>query len=82
MIAAEDHDIPPPLISFVRLLLLRPEDWVKAVEKQKFPKPKLTEEDGSAILDVVNQGLRQRLNEFPSPIKVSSSGVRVRWTRN
>lgn len=70
VIAAEDHEIPSPLISFVRLLLLRPEDWERAREKQKFPKPKVAEEDGSAVLDVIAQGLRQRLKEFPSPIEV------------
>lgn len=70
MIEAEDAEIPPPLISFVRLLLLAPSDWEKAKERQKLPKPKLTEEDGSTVLDVINQGLRRRLNEFPSSIEV------------
>lgn len=63
------------MISFVRLLLLCPENWEKAKEKQKFPKPKLTEEDGSAVLDVINQGLQQRLSDFPSPIEVFASGM-------
>lgn len=77
VIAAEDHgEIPPPLISFVRLLLLQPEDWEKAKEKQKFPKPKFTEEDGSSVLGVINHGLRKRLDEFPSPIEVIASGAR------
>lgn len=76
MIAAEDHEILPPLISFVRLLLLWPEDWEKIKEKQKLPKPKLTEEDGPAVLDVIKRGLQQRLDEFPSPIEVFTSGVR------
>lgn len=76
MIAAEDHEIPPPLVSFVRLLLLCPEDWEKAKERQKFPKPKFTEEDGPTVLEVINQGLRQRLDKFPSPIEVFASGVR------
>lgn len=78
MIAAEDREIPPPLISFVRSLLLRPEDWEKAKEKQKFPKPKFNEEDGLATLGVIDRGLRQRLDEFPSPIEVFvfATGVR------
>lgn len=70
MIEAEDLEIPPPLISFARMLLLSPKDWEKAKEKQKLPKPKLSEEDGSTVLDVINQGLRRRLEEFPSPIEV------------
>ena len=76
MIEAEDDEIPPPLVSFARLLLLSPEDWERAREKQKLPKPKLTEEDGSAVLNVINQGLRQRLEEFPSTIEVFTAGLR------
>jgi len=74
VIEAEDIDLPPPLISFVRLLLLSLKDWEKAKEKQKHPKPKLSEEDGLTVLDVVNQGLQRRLDEFPSPIEVIVSG--------
>jgi SET domain-containing protein 6 len=70
VIEAEDAEIPPALISFVRLLLLTPGDWEKAKEKQKLPKPKLTEEDGLAVLDVIKQGLQRRLDEFPSSIEV------------
>lgn len=74
VIEAEDLEIPPPLISFIRLLLLLPKDWEQAREKQKLPKPKLSEEDGSTILDVIIQGLQQRLDEFPSSIEVITSG--------
>jgi SET domain-containing protein 6 len=74
VIEAEDIEIPPPLISFARLLLLSPEDWEKAKEKQKLPKPKLGEEDGSAVLVVINQGLKRRLDQFPSAIEVPTSG--------
>ena len=73
MIEAEDLEIPPPLISFARLLLLSSQDWEKAREKQKLPKPKLGEEDGSIVLDVINRGLQRRLDEFPSPIEVIAS---------
>lgn len=73
MVEAEDLEIPPPLVSFIRLLLLSTKDWEKAREKQKLPKPKLDEEDGSIVLDVINQGLQRRLDEFPSPIEVIAS---------
>ena len=73
MIEAEDLEIPPPLISFVRLLLLSPEDWEKAKEKQKLPKPKFSDEDGSTVLVVINQGLQRRLDQFPSTIEVPTS---------
>ena len=75
VIEAEDSGIPSPLISFIRLLLLPQKDWEKAKEKQKLPKPKLNEEDGSIVLDVISQGLQQRLDEFPSPIEVFESGL-------
>ena len=74
VIEAEDLEIPPSLISFARLLLLSSEDWEKAREKQKPPKPKLGEEDGSTVLVVINQGLQQRLDQFPSAIEVPASG--------
>ena len=74
MIEAEDLEIPPPLVSFVRLLLLPHKDWEKAREKQKLPKPKLGEEDGLTVLEVISQGLLRRLAGFPSPIEVIASG--------
>lgn len=70
VVEAEDLEIPPPLISFVRLLLLSPKDWEKPREKQKLPKPKLGEEDGLTVLEVISQGLLRRLADFPSPIEV------------
>lgn len=74
VIEAEGLEIPPSLISFARLLLLSPEDWEKAKQKQKLPKPKLSEGDGSAVLVVINEGLQRRLDEFPSAIGVFASG--------
>ena len=74
VIEAGDLEIPPPLISFARLLLLSPEDWEKAKEKQKPPKPKLGEEEGSTVLVVINQGLQRRLDQFPSTIEVPALG--------
>jgi hypothetical protein len=74
VIEAEDLEIPPPLISFARLLLLSPKGWETTRERQKLPKPKLSEEDGPTVLDVINQGLQRRLDEFPSPIEVIASG--------
>jgi hypothetical protein len=79
VIEAGDLEVPSPLISFVRLLLLSPKDWNKIIEKQKLPKPKLTEEDGPTALDVIHQGLQRRLDEFPSPIEVISSGPQAEW---
>ena len=82
MIEAEDPEIPPPLISFARLLLLSPKDWERAREKQKLPKPKLGEEDGLTVLAVIKQGLQQRLDEFPSPIEVLASGLQAKRQEN
>jgi len=70
VVEAEDLEIPPPLISFTRLLLLSPKDWEKAKEKEKLPKPKLDEEDGLTVLQVISQGMLLRLAQFPSPIEV------------
>ncbi|KAF9653963.1 SET domain-containing protein [Thelephora ganbajun] len=67
--AQKGLEISPPLISFARLLLLSPKDWERAREKPKLPKPKLSEEDGPAVLDVISQGLQRMLDEFPSPIE-------------
>jgi SET domain-containing protein 6 len=75
VIEAEDIEIPPPLISFARLLLLSREDWEKVKQRQKLPKPKLSEEDGSNVLDVINQGLQHRLNQFPSTVEVRAPGL-------
>ena len=74
VIEAEDLEIPPPLISFARLLLLSPKDWERAREKQKLPKPKLDEADGLTVLGVISQGMLLRLANFPSPIEVIASG--------
>ena len=77
VIEPEDPEIPPPLISFARMLLLSPKDWEKVREKQKLPKPKLSEEDGPTVLEVINQGLRRRLEEFPSLIEVLMSWPQI-----
>ena len=82
VIEAEDPEIPPPLISFARLLLLSPKDWEKAREKQKLPKPKLGEEDGLTVLAVIEQGLQQRLDEFPSSIEVLASRLQAKRQEN
>ena len=70
VVEAEDLEIPPPLISFARLLLLSPKDWEK---KKKLPKPKLGEEDGTSVLEVISQGLLRRLAGYPSSIEVIAS---------
>ena len=75
VIEAEDLGIPPPLISFALLLLMSPEDWEKAKQRQKLPKPRLSEEDGPTVLDVISQGLQQRLNQFPSTVEVRAPGL-------
>ena len=75
VIEAEDLEIPPPLITFVRLLILSPENWEKAKEKQRLPKPKLSEEDELTVLAVINQGLQRRLDEYPSTIEVFAPGA-------
>jgi len=76
VVGADDLEIPPPLISFARLLLLSHKDWEKAREKQKLPKPKLDEEDGSTVLEVITQGLERRSAEFPLLPEVIASKPR------
>ncbi|KAJ6629490.1 SET domain-containing protein [Mycena sp. CBHHK59/15] len=57
-------DIPQALASLIRLLRLTPDEWRKAVEKDKVPKPKIDAE----ILDVVGAVLERRLKEYPTSL--------------
>ncbi|KAI8977011.1 hypothetical protein BDF20DRAFT_872393 [Mycotypha africana] len=60
-----EYEIPPELIVTVHVLIATPGDFKKMVEKEKLPKPKLTEEVKNIILSI----LRTRLERYPTDIK-------------
>ncbi|KAF7305874.1 Ribosomal lysine N-methyltransferase 4 [Mycena chlorophos] len=64
LILESDHQIPPALISLIRLLQLDETDWGKTVEKDKPPKPKLDAESMGVVIRV----LERRLGEYPTTI--------------
>ena len=61
-----DLELPPELISFVRLLLLPLDEWAKVRDKRKPPKPKVDLEALNIIYDVLDQ----RLKGYPTTVKV------------
>jgi N-lysine methyltransferase SETD6 len=60
-------NVPPALISFIRLLQLSEEAWENVRDKGKPPKPKIDAE----ILENVKQVLEQRMREYQSDLQVS-----------
>jgi len=71
-----DFELPPALISFVRLLTLPQEDWERTREKGKVPKAKVD----VGVLGVVGEVLGRRIGLYPTSIQVridyNSSDVR------
>jgi hypothetical protein len=66
-------ELPLALIGFIRLLLLSDSGWVKAKDKGKVPKPKISyAEDGAAVVDVLNAVLNKRLSSYGGTLEVSS----------
>lgn len=61
-----DLEIPPSIISIIRLLLLPDEEWEKTREKAKPPKPKMD----AVVLTVLHDVLQKRLKEYPTSIQV------------
>lgn len=60
-----DLEIPPSIISVIRLLLLPDEEWEKIKEKAKPPKPKMD----AVVLTVLHEVLQRRLKEYPTSIQ-------------
>lgn len=60
-----DLEIPPSIISVIRLLLLPDEEWEKIKEKAKPPKPKMD----AVALTVLHEVLQRRLKEYPTSIQ-------------
>jgi hypothetical protein len=61
-----DLELPPELISLVRLLLLPLDEWTRARDKGKPPKPKADLE----ALNIIHDVLAQRLKGYPTTVKV------------
>lgn len=63
-----DTEVPEALKAFVRLLLLSGNEFTKARDKGKLPKPKI---DGQ-ILTIMIDVLTNRLSQYPTSIQVWS----------
>ncbi|KAG5646254.1 hypothetical protein DXG03_004081 [Asterophora parasitica] len=76
-----DLELPEPLISLVRLLLLKQSEWETAKGKGKPPKPKVDADSLSIIHDV----LQTRLKSYPTTLQedeVKVSGAISTNTKN
>lgn len=62
-------EVPPSLISLVRLLLLEEDQWTKTRDSSKLPKPK----PDSQSLSLINNILRAKLQQYKTTIEVYSS---------
>jgi len=62
-----DYELPPGLVSLIRLLLLPDSEWGAAKEKGKPPKPK----PDVSTLEVVKMVLVARSLEYPTSIEAS-----------
>jgi SET domain-containing protein 6 len=61
-----DLELPSELVSFVRLLLLPLDEWTKARDKSKPPKPKVDAE----ALEIIHDVLDRRLKGYCTTVKV------------
>jgi SET domain-containing protein 6 len=59
--------LPDPFVSFSRLLLSPPQDWTRAREKGKPPKPKMDEVTRAVVKNV----LERRRGTYPTSMEVS-----------
>ncbi|KAH7876558.1 SET domain-containing protein [Lentinula edodes] len=60
-----DYEVPEAMVSLTRLLYLSSDEWEKAQEKSKPPKPKLDSQALNLILVV----LQKRIAQYPSTMK-------------
>ncbi|KAL1945928.1 hypothetical protein VTO73DRAFT_1930 [Trametes versicolor] len=60
-----DCELAEELVSFVRLLLLPKDEWEKAAQKSKLPKPKLDKDVLTIAVDV----LEKRLKDYPTTLE-------------
>ncbi|KAK0476718.1 SET-domain protein [Armillaria novae-zelandiae] len=60
-----DLEIPPALISLIKLLSFSSDEWRKVRGKGKPPKPKLD----SATVDIIKDVLNQRLQQYPTSLQ-------------
>ncbi|KAK0242096.1 SET-domain protein [Armillaria nabsnona] len=61
-----DLEIPPALISLIKLLSFSSDEWRKVRGKGKPPKPKLD----SATVDIIKDVLDQRLQQYPTSLQL------------
>lgn len=72
-----DLEIPPAMMSLVKLISLSSEEWQKVKGKGKPPKAKL-DQDVAEVLRIV---LQRRLKQYPTSLEVSVSlGFTTQWT--
>jgi SET domain-containing protein 6 len=66
-----ETDLTPSdaLVSFTRLMLSTADEWKKAREKSKIPKPKLDVDVLTVLVDVIEK----RLKEYPTSLEVCPS---------
>ncbi|GLB37803.1 putative set domain-containing protein [Lyophyllum shimeji] len=73
-----DLELPEPLLSFVRLLLLNQADWESARAKSKPPKPKIDTDVLGIVLDV----LETRLKAYPTTLQEDESKLSEQVSTN
>jgi N-lysine methyltransferase SETD6 len=61
-----DLELPDALLSFVRLLVLPQDEWVKAKSKGQLPKPKMD----PIVLGIVCEVLEKKLQSYPTEMQV------------
>jgi len=60
-------ELPPQLLTLIRLLLLSPEEFKKIRDKGKLPKNKVD----LPLLDIAIRALQLRVEEYPTTVEVS-----------
>jgi SET domain-containing protein 6 len=64
-------ELPDAMISLIRLLMMPTDQWTKARDKGKVPKPTLDD----AVLRIVQEVLEKRLAMYRTSIMVGTSGT-------
>jgi N-lysine methyltransferase SETD6 len=70
-----DGELPPALLSFIRLLTFPTSEWTNTRNKGKLPKGKI---DDARILQIITAVLQERLREYATSIEVKDT-FELRW---
>lgn len=65
-VVESDAEVPPEMVSLVRLLSLPLDEWIKVKNKNKMPNPKLD----ATVLEVVEKVFRLRLQAYTTSLVV------------